>query len=177
MKETKYLLLLKQCFLHPREYAEKIPLTGGFKEPIIFFLVIYGISSFLGLILNSILALNISKFFVGITGIVISLPFSLASLFIFSGILHFIAQLLGGKGDFKGSFRANAYASLPSILSWIPVISILAYALQTYIVIIAFHKLHHYSYRKAVLTVLPFILIVLMLMIALSMLGTLPNNL
>ncbi len=162
---------LKICFTKPNEYAEKIPLSGGYRNPIIFFLVIFGVSSFIGLIIQSIINKNVSQFFIGISQIVLSLPFALLSLFLLTGIFYGIAKLLGGKGSFEESVRAGSYSTLPFILAAIPYVSYVMDIFYIYILVISFAKAQKYSKMKSSLTIIPVLAVLLVLGVVVGFIG------
>lgn len=167
-----YLYLLELSFRHPNHYAEAIPLEGGFKDPLLFFLINFALGSFIGVLIETGLSRSLSLFFLGISQTVFLLPVSLVSLLLISGALHLVAKLLLGKGSFIQSLRATSYSLVYLVLFWIPVLVILSYLLMLYVLTLSFARAHQYSIVKASVNIaLPF-LISIILSIALGLLNS-----
>lgn len=87
-------------------------------------------------------------------------------LFIGSAIVHIFVIILGGKQGFIKTVMAMIYSSTPSmLLSWIPVIGILAGLWALVLEVLALREIQEMSTARAILAIiLPVIVIVILVM-------------
>lgn len=89
-------------------------------------------------------------------------------LFIGSAIIHIFVIILGGKQGFMKTVLAMIYSSTPSmLLSWIPVIGILAGLWSLVLEVLAIREIQEMSTLKAVLVIILPVVIVVVLVMAL----------
>ena len=98
---------------------------------------------------------------IGIGSAIVSYIISLAMTFVSAGIIHIIAKLLNGKGNYTATYKAMAYSSTPSLLlGWVPWIGIIAYLYSLYLGIVGVSKLHSVSMLRSILIVIALPLII-----------------
>ncbi|MBI4146571.1 YIP1 family protein [Candidatus Woesearchaeota archaeon] len=78
--------------------------------------------------------------------------FGIAMSFVHSGILHILALLFGGLGNYQDTYKAVAYSSAPHVFSYIPIANLAAAIWSVVLLTIWLKNLHHYETWKAVLT-------------------------
>lgn len=155
--------MIKLSFLHPNVYSSIIPLEGGVKGAIFFFLANFAIGLFLRVILTSIISLNPTIIFLGITSIVFLAIPAIISLIVISAALHLLAKILGGKGSFQSSLGAVAYSLIFLIFFWIPFADLVAYFFMLYVLTLTFSRAHQYSLVKAGVNVaVPFLITIIL---------------
>jgi len=155
-----------KVMFQPDKFYEKLPRATGFKEPTLFaFIVISVIYLLLGiliLLIGSLYGLSQGLTYAGIVtavlvaGVIYAVGCSFAILFIYlwSAILHLFVNIFKGRGDYKETFTAVAYATAPNVLSFIPIISFFAGIYGIVLQVIGIHKRHKLSVGKSVGVVL-----------------------
>ncbi|QQG39467.1 MAG: YIP1 family protein [Candidatus Aenigmatarchaeota archaeon] len=154
-----YVDNVKSVLIHPSEFFSKMPVTGGYAEPAKFAAInlaigglLSGIVSFLGL------AAALSLF--GLKGVgagVDSIPISvvasivggLVGLFLGSGVIQVVMGFLGGKGTYEGTVRVFGSTSATQLLTWIPLVGILAGLYGIYLNVVGLAQVHGVSKLKA----------------------------
>ncbi len=157
----------KRCYhicTEPTEFFSKLK-TASIRSPLIHFInvIFVGMGTFiliLGAIISIILAALGKVHYIGwvwligaiyfIAAIVINIPI----LFINAGVYHLFVRLFKGKGSFKDTFAATAYAMTPAILIGIFILNMI---LGIYIIVlqcIGISKVHKLSIGKSVAAVL-----------------------
>lgn len=70
--------------------------------------------------------------------------------FIGAGWMHIFVKLFRGKGDYSATYKANVYASTPSLLfGWIPIAGTVLVLYSIYLVILGLSTLHEVSMARA----------------------------
>jgi len=103
---------------------------------------------------------------------VIAVPFiiliSWGFLFVGAGILHLFVKLFGGKGPYRETFQAVAYASAPAVFNGIPIIGYFAPIYIVVLQVIGINKRQKLSVGRSVgVVLLPGAIILAILMILL----------
>ena len=174
-----FLTTLKEVLFSPTQFYRRMPTRAGFKNPLIFGLILGVLGGVLGLAWQQVFMLRLGQvpeiattYFVGIA---IGLPFIvLALLYIGSAIIHFCLIVVGGnRRGFEATFRVIAYSWSTQIFALIPfvgglIIPIYALAIE----IIGLREGHGIGTGRAALAVfLPIIVILaLFLVVAISLL-------
>jgi hypothetical protein len=136
-----------------------MPRSGGYKDPLIFALVILLIPGIIFMIFTLGLSLIMAPLF-GIVG-----------LFIGAAILFFACtKFVGGKGDYEGTFRVVAYTSAVNVVSWIPLVGWIAGLYGIYLMVMGIREVHGITIQKAVIAVV--IVVVIMIVLAMIMVST-----
>ena len=153
----------------PAGFFRGIRREGDFVNPLIFAIICYEVSAILG----GIIALAFgSRGFGGFLASIIFAPIGAAiGLFIGAGILHLLVMLIVGSRNsgFEGTFRVGAYSSVTSLVSWIPIIGVIASLYGIYIAIMGIREVHSTTTGRAALVVL--IPVVLVIILAVLILG------
>ena len=83
-------------------------------------------------------------------------------LFLVVGLIHLFIKLVGGKSDYNATFKLTCYSYAPSLLSFVPVLGIIAYIYSVVLQVIGTHKLHNITLGKSALAILlPIIILML----------------
>lgn len=83
-------------------------------------------------------------------------------------VFHLGAKMLRGDGLFVDSFRAVVLSSPLLIFSVLPIIGMLAYFYQLYLLILAFKAFHHLPFIKSALVIIIPMLFLEIILIALN---------
>ena len=172
----------KMILFNPKGFFNIMPLTGGYKDPIIFFTIILVIvtvfTSLINIIdsdtlLSGLMALAISPVIV----LIIVIPF----IFILALIYHLLLKIVGGNGTYESTFRVMAYSSVPALFSWIPFVGGIIGFYQLYIALVGYSKVHNISALRALIAllipiiILIIILIILVVVVGITLFGALSN--
>lgn len=147
-----YFKLWWEIITEPVSFYEKIPTSLVYRQPTIFALktsafilaILFIIIGFMALMFAAMkVASSSSAPFTGVAGVVflilligypILLLFSWGMLYVWSGIIHLFAQLLGAKQGFKETFVSVCYSTAPQLVLFIPLVGsaagIYSYVLQ-----------------------------------------------
>jgi hypothetical protein len=156
----------------PVGFFRSIRREGDFVNPLIFAIICYEVSAILG----GIIALAFgSRGFGGFLASIIFAPIGAAiGLFIGAGILHLLVMLIVGSRNsgFEGTFRVGAYSSVTSLVSWIPIIGLIASLYGIYLAIIGIREVHNTTTGKAAIVVLiPAVVVILLALIIIAAIG------
>ena len=155
----------------PARFFAGIRRRGDFANPLIFAVICFLISTLLGGIISIPLSLvggaqngvsgAAAAFIGGIAGLFVSLIviaiLTPILLFVWAGILHLLVTLLvkPTNAGFEATFRSTAYASMPGLISWIPLIgTIVGVVWSTVLNIIGIREVHSTTTGRAALVVL-----------------------
>lgn len=139
-----FLGVVKTVVIKPSDFFQNMPTTGGYAAPVIFLVICLAISGIISAIIWGYLGAFLYFFIFG-------LIFS----FIGAAILHFIAQqFFEGKGTYEGMYRVVAYAGVVNLVTWIPVVGIIAFFYWLYLQVVGVEKIHQITAGQAVVTVL-----------------------
>lgn len=162
-----FIRTAREVLLNPVNFFRGIARQGDFISPAIFALICALVSAFLG----GIIGLVLSPFFAGpgdtgeallggVVGFVASLilwPIITAIvLLIFAGILHLMTLVVIGSRNpgFETNYRIVLYASAIQLVSWIPVVNLLAYIYGVVLWVFGVREMHSTTTRQAVLVAL-----------------------
>ncbi len=166
--DTKFIDKIKLVILNPKKFFSIMPRTGGYKEPIIFYMVMTTIMVLLST-LTDITSINL---LISLTATIITLIICTPLLFISALILHTILKTLGAQGKYESTLRVMAYSSAAGIFSWIPYAGILAILYQIYISVIGYKTVHNISALKIIIGfILITLLIILIITIIIAVIG------
>jgi len=142
---NSFIGVMKTVLVRPNDFYEHMPVTGGYAPPFIFLVVCLGVSGLLAAIIAGV------DVFLFLKLVIFGAIFS----FIGAGILHLIAQqFFEGKGGYEGVYRVVAYAGVVNLLTWIPIVGLLAGLYGLYLQIVGLEKVHKITAGQAVVTVL-----------------------
>jgi hypothetical protein len=166
-----YVKTWKEVMLRPTDFFREMPTTGGYSEPLTFATINYIISGLLtvilirGLHINNIYGVGSSEFsFSMLLATVIMTPISgIIYLLIVGAIFYICYKVLGGTGSYEGTVRFMSYASAIVVVSWIPLLNLVAWVYGIYLYVVGGTFVHRVSMGKSVLAILlPYILVILL---------------
>ena len=172
--------------LQPVGFFAGLPRSGSLLNPLVFALICTEISVILGGILGLVgvregfvagygFQIPENQDFGEFIGSVIFAPIGSAiSVFVVAGIGHLLVMLVVGatNSGFGATFRVASYASVTSLVSWIPIIGGLLGLYGIYIAVVGIREMHQTTTGKAVIVVLfPVILILLLALLGLLVAG------
>jgi len=170
-----FIRTAQNVVINPIGFFRGIPKQGNFVNPLVFALICAVISGILGGIVNFLIGLAFSSGNQGIAGAFLSLigniiltPIGVAiGLFIGAGIYHLLVLLLvrPSNAGFEATFRVVAYASVIQLVSWIPIVGIIAGLYAVVLSVLGIREVHNTTTGKALLVVL--IPVAVLLLIAL----------
>jgi hypothetical protein len=177
---------VRRVVLQPVGFFAALPRSGSLLNPLVFALICTEISVILGGILGLV---GVREGFVAgygfqvpenqdfgeFIGSVIFAPIGSAiSVFVIAGIAHLLVMLIVGatNSGFGATFRVASYASVTSLVSWIPIIGGLLGLYAIYLAVVGIREMHQTTTGKAAIVVLfPVILILLLALLGLLVAG------
>jgi hypothetical protein len=169
-----FISTVQRVVLQPTDFYRGIQRRGDFLNPLIFAIICYVVFT----ILSGLLALVGVGQQQGFGGFIVSLIlapiFAAIGLFIGAGILHLLVMLIVGSGNsgFEATFRVGAYATVTSLVSWIPIIGWIASLYGIYLAIMGVREVHGTTTGRAALVVLlPIAVIGFLVIVLLIVLG------
>jgi hypothetical protein len=177
---------VRRVVLQPVGFFAGLPRSGSLLNPLIFALICTEISAILGGILR--LAGVGEGFVTGygfqvpenqdfgeFIGSVIFAPIGGAiGVFVVAGIAHLLVRLVVGatNSGFGATFRVASYASVTSLVSWIPIVGWLLGLYGIYLSVVGIREMHETTTGKAVLVVLiPAIVVVVLALLGVLVAG------
>jgi len=160
----------------PVGFFRSIRRQGDFVNPLIFAIICYEVSAILGGLLGLVGvgmgdAQGFGSFLIGI----ILAPIGAAiGLFIGAGILHLLVMLIVGSRNagYEGTFRVGAYSAVTTLVSWIPIIGLIASLYGIYLAIMGIREVHNTSTGKAAIVVLiPAVVVFLLVVLIIAVIG------
>ncbi len=112
---NQFLSVVRAALLHPRQFFDSMPESGGMRDPLMFYLCAAGVNA---------LMVGIMTF--SWTALGLTFLSSLAAVFVGAAIAMLLAQSMGGKGQWEASFRVFAYGGVCLLLSWVPIVGMAA---------------------------------------------------
>jgi hypothetical protein len=177
---------VRRVVLQPVGFFAALPRSGSLLNPLVFALICTEVSVILGGILRlagvreGLVAgygfqVPENQDFGEFVGSVIFAPIGGAiSVFVIAGIAHLLVMLIVGapNSGFGSTFRVASYASVTSLVSWIPIIGGLLGLYGIYLAVVGIREMHETTTGKAVIVVLfPVILILLLTLLGLLVAG------
>ncbi|MCD4813817.1 YIP1 family protein [bacterium] len=152
----------KKVLLKPADFFKEMPVTGGYKDPLIF-AIITAIIMGVGL---TIITLGVGFLAIVFAPIAVAISLYLAAL-----LLLICAKIVGGTGTYEGTFRLAAYANIVNIIGWIPIISVLGSIYGLIITVLGMKEIHKLTTAKAIIAVAIAIAIVFVIVVLLAIIG------
>ena len=177
---------VRRVVLQPVGFFAGLPRSGSLLNPLVFALICTEISVILGGILGLVgvregfvvgygFQVPENQDFGEFIGSVIFAPIGSAiSVFVIAGIAHLLVMLIVGatNSGFGATFRVASYASVTSLVSWIPIIGGLLGLYGIYLAVVGIREMHQTTTGKAVIVVLfPVILILVLALLGLLVAG------
>jgi hypothetical protein len=160
----------------PVGFFRGIRREGDFVNPLIFAIICYEISAILGGLLGLVgVGMGGTQGFGSfLIGIILAPIFAAIGLFIGAGILHLLVMLIVGSRNsgYEGTFRVGAYSSVTSLVSWIPIIGLIASLYGIYLAIVGIREVHNTTTGRAALVVLiPAVVVFLLVLLIIAAIG------
>lgn len=105
----------RAVIMTPNQFFENMSLDSDLKDSLIFVAIVSAVSA-IGVLIATMKPLQALQEFV--VRIVVS--------FISAAYLMVLSKGFGGKGGFPETYRAFAYAAAPAVISWIPLLNLIA---------------------------------------------------
>lgn len=151
-----------EIILKPVEFFQKMPTTGGYKDPLIFALIT---SVVMGI------GLTIITLGVGFLAIIFAPVAVTISIFLAALLLMVCAKIVGGTGTYEATMRLVSYSNIVNIIGWIPIVSIVGSIYGLVLTVIAMREVHKLTTTKAIIAVLIAIAIVFIIVVLLAVIG------
>ena len=155
---------LKSVIFSPKNMFSAMPVTGGWREPLAFGLLVGSISSMVGFFWEFMIAtgglvnpfgglsISLSSPIIFLSFIFLSPLLVTLNLFISSAVIHLLLLLVrGGKNRLEATFRVVAYSQATSVWSILPFIgSPIGWVWKSIVLIIGLREAHEISYLRIV---------------------------
>jgi hypothetical protein len=145
----------------PRAFFAAVPRDSNYVPPLVFALICAEVSA----LLSGIIGIGSH----GVGGLIGSLVATaiggVIGLFVVSLIAQLLVNFIVGpqNAGFAATFRVGSYAQVVHLLSWIPVVGVLASLYGIYLAIVGIREVHQTTTEKAALVVLiPVVIIVVL---------------
>ena len=160
----------------PVGFFRDIRRQGDFVNPLIFAIICYEVSAILGGLLSLVgVSMGDTQGFGSfLIGLILAPIGAAIGLFIGAGILHLLVMLIVGSRNsgFEGTFRVGAYSSVTSLVSWIPIIGLIASLYGIYLAIVGIREVHNTTTGKAAIVVLiPAVVVFLLVLLLIAAIG------
>ena len=126
--ENNFINTWKDIVKHPNDFFRNMPVSGGYRDPLIFAVINYVIAAILTTAGNLINLRTLAESEV-MPGFMVSMSYGMAlfnlvtapifniiSLFIGAGILFICFKIMSGSGTYEGTVRIVAYTSIVSVI-------------------------------------------------------------
>lgn len=161
-----YIKTWKEIILRPSDFYKRMPTAGGYADPLTFVAICHLINVLMFIFVRpsllTLVGLHDPRLNFSILSTVILMPIiGIVSVFIMALIFNLLYKVFGGTGSYEGTVKFLSYASAPTILTWIPIIGLIAGIYGMYLYIIGGMVVHNVSMKKSTILVLPFALLAL----------------
>lgn len=151
------IAVLRAIFLHPRRFYLAFSTEGPLREPVLFVLLIGGLSAIVRLAIELAFSAG-SPAGIGFSALEAALYAALSPVLValFAGAYLLSARtFLGPEATFRGTYRMLAYAYGATILAPVPVVNAFVFTYATFVLMaIAFRAVHGASLTRAIVTAL-----------------------
>jgi hypothetical protein len=166
---------VQRAVLEPVNFFRGIARRGDLISPLVFALICYEVYT----LFAGLLALvGVSGTSEGVGAFIVSLIlapiFAAIVLFIGAGILHLLVLLLikPSNAGFEATFRVTSYSSVTTLVSWIPIIGLIANLYGLYLAIVGIREVHGTTTGRAALVVLiPAAVVILLILVFVLLVG------
>src|SRR5215211_5632502 len=158
----------------PVGFFRSIRREGDFVNPLIFAIICYEVSAILGGLLSLVGVTGTRGFGSFLIGIILAPIGAAIGLFIGAGILHLLVMLIVGSRNagYEGTFWVGAYSAVTTLVSWIPIIGLIASLYGIYLAIMGIREVHNTSTGKAAIVVLiPAVVVFLLVVLIIAVIG------
>jgi hypothetical protein len=166
-----FINAVRNVITAPANFFRGIRRQGDFVNPLLFAIICYEISAILGGLLGLVgVGMGGTQGFGSfIVSLILAPVFAAIGLFIGAGIIHLLVMLIVGSSNagYEATFRVSAFSSVTSLVSWIPIVGLIASLYGVYIAIMGIREVHSTTTGKAALVVLIPVVVVILLAILL----------
>jgi hypothetical protein len=171
---------VRSVVLAPADFFRGIRRQGDFLNPLVFALICASVGAVLGGIIGFFVSvgfadMGVGSAFVGLIGSIIRSLLSVAiGLFIGAAIWHLLVMLLvrPGNAGYEATFRVAAYASVVSLVSWIPILGWLLGLYAIFLAVVGIREVHTTTTGRAALVVLiPTAVVLLLVLLVVFVVG------
>src|SRR5215216_4614256 len=169
-----FISTVQRVVLQPVEFFRGILRQGDLINPLIFAIICYEVAAILGGLLSLVGFSGSRGFGAFIISIILAPIFAAIGLFIGARILHLLVMLIVGSRNsgFEGTFRVGAYASVTSLVSWIPIIGLIASLYGIYLAIVGIREVHNTTTgRAAIVVIIPAVVVFLLILLIIAAIG------
>ena len=152
----------KKVLLKPNDFFKEMPITGGYKNPLIFAIITAVIMG---------VGLTIITLGVGFLAIIFAPIAVAASIFLAALLLLVCAKIVGGTGSYEATMRVASYANIVNVIGWIPVVSVIGSLYGLFLTVLGMKEIHKLTTTKAVIAVLIAIAIIFIIVVLLAIVG------
>jgi hypothetical protein len=163
-----YIENWKEVIQRPSDFYKRMPMTGGYADPLIFAAISYIIYGLFAALFNAGMSIGSmygmygkeSSLSMVVVSVILEPVVGIISIFIEATILYIVYRILGGMGSYEGTVRFISYATAVMVFSWVPFIGLIVLIYEVYLYIVGGMFVHNVSMgRSAVAVLLPIILI------------------
>jgi hypothetical protein len=171
-----YIKTCKEVILRPSDFFRSMPTTGGYVDPLIFASISHIINVLLFTLVRygmftygirpSLLTLGVmqgSRFNFSIfSNIIEPLFIGIVGTFFLALIYNSLYEARGGTGSYEGTVRFMCYSSALGVLTWIPILGLIAGIYAIYVNIVGGKIVHNVSMRESMVIIfLPSIILLI----------------
>lgn len=142
----------RMLFSEPRYFFQQLQPAGSLKNPFIFLSICAFLSS---LFIANVTTTDYRFFFILFLANIVSV---LAGSLLLHNLL--VSGFFGARVPFEATFSVIAYASVTDVISWIPVVGIIANFYGLYLIYLGFQEIHRLSPRRSVAGVIAAVLFI-----------------
>ena len=151
--------VLRGIFLSPRDFYLNFPAEGPLREPVLFILLVSGVSGVLSVVVNLILGLifgtGTSLLGVAASNLAFVVLSPLAVGAAAGAYLLSVRVFVGPEGDYRQIYRMLAYAYGAMILFWVPIINAFAFTYTTLVLmLLGIRSVYRTSFPTSLITAL-----------------------
>jgi hypothetical protein len=165
---------VRRVLFSPRDFFRGMPRRGGYLNPLIFGAACTLIGALLTAVLNEVAQVLPGMPILGADiGFVFSVTFAfvwtMVGLVVSTGIYQLFVRLIIGRnnGGLGATFRVLCYILVVQLLSWLPLVNLLAAIYALYLGAFGFKEVHSTTYgRAAAVVALPILLLILLVIFA-----------
>lgn len=162
-----FLGTAKAVLLRPGAFFPSMPVEGGLAAPHLFFLLCTSVFLLASVGLNVAGAEELDPRILLLVLVVPVLPF------VDAAFLYLLAvKVLGGHGSYEGTFRVVCYASAVNLVTWVPLVGLLAQLYEIYLAALGLSAVHRIGMGRAFIavgcTATGFLALALLLMVSIG---------
>jgi hypothetical protein len=165
---SSFVDVVRRVVLHPVDFFSGIPRQEGLRNSFLFAVICIVIGAVLNAAVGLIgaqpnvqsyqgllqpLGVNVQVAAGFVASIVMYVVIGLIALFVGAGIYQLLVRLVVGRENagFSGTFRVMAYAAVVNLVSWIPILGLLAGLYAFFLQVVGFREVHETSTGRAIL--------------------------